>query len=492
MTNAQREICASWPTVGWTACSPEAQGMSSALLLALLDMGVAHDLDSVLLVRGGQIVLDAYYAPFGPGLPHALNSATKGVLGALVAIAQRDGLLALEDPILTRFADRERALLDPRTRSVTVQHLLDMSAGFDWDEQLTGVPATAIEMEASPDWTSFVLERPLVNPPGAVFNYNSGNSHLLSALLTRTTGQSALEFARRVLFAPLGIEDARWRSDPQGVSVGGYGLSLAPRDMAKLGYLHLRGGAWDGVPLLDRDWIARLERGVLDMNLPAPLRYANGWWSLPARGVYMAVGMHRQVIMVMPRLDMVAVVTGRKNYPLPALIDPIAAAVIGEQRLPDDGPAEARLEARIQELARPAATRTRETFRVADVSGTRYQFSPNPSGMLSLCLFLEADPPQHECSVSAGLMGLLHMRGPLGFDGTFHSDPRAPGPLLASRAHWLDEHRLVVESRLVCEGIAVRYELTFGEGAVHVAFEYNRGPRVEFTGVAQRDEDSTR
>ena len=101
-------------------------------------------------------------------------------------------------------------------------------------------------MERSADWQQFVLDQPMAAAPGTIFYYDSGNSHLLSAILTKVTGKSALDYARETLFGPLGIDDVMWRADPQGVSGGGAGLYMHPRDMAKIGYLYLRGGMWDG------------------------------------------------------------------------------------------------------------------------------------------------------------------------------------------------------------------------------------------------------
>ena len=133
------------------------------------------------------------------------------------------------------FSDRTIVNLDDNKKAITIQNLLDMTSGLDSTEPLgEGPPRSMIDMEHSADWEQFVLDRPMATKPGAAFNYNSGNPRL-SAILTKLTGQSAVDYARKRLFEPLGISDVFWRSDPRGVSIGGYGLFLQPRDMAKFG-----------------------------------------------------------------------------------------------------------------------------------------------------------------------------------------------------------------------------------------------------------------
>jgi CubicO group peptidase (beta-lactamase class C family) len=116
-------------------------------------------------------------------------------------------------------------------------------------------------MGRSPVWVQYILDRPMQSAPGDEFNYNSGNQHLLSAILTKLTGMSTLEYAKAKLFAPLGINDLDWWRDPQGITIGGFGLFLQPRDMAKIGYLYLRNGAWEGKQLLPPAWIDKVNHG---------------------------------------------------------------------------------------------------------------------------------------------------------------------------------------------------------------------------------------
>jgi CubicO group peptidase (beta-lactamase class C family) len=192
-----------------------------------------------------------------------------------------------------------------------------------------------VEFGRSSDLIKFVLDRPMANAPGQVFNYNSGNPHLLSAIITKLSGMSAWDYAKAKLFAPLGIEVSNWHHDPQGVTTGGGGLVLYPRDMAKIGYLYLRNGEWEGKRLLPAGWTDRVSHATVNMNasFDPELRYANFFLVLPRRQVYMAWGIRCQFIMVFPAQDMVAVATARAHCPFGKLADDISGAVKSEAAL---------------------------------------------------------------------------------------------------------------------------------------------------------------
>jgi CubicO group peptidase (beta-lactamase class C family) len=328
-----------WPTKEWQTSTPEEQGMNSAALAKLLDFGATFSFDSLLITRHGRIVLDAYYARRAAELPHPIYSVTKAVIGTLTAIAYKDGLLDnLNRPALDFFSDRNIADSDDKRKAITVQHLLDMTSGIDWTEESKGRVDRFNEMESSPDWVKFVLDRPMSTTPGDSFNYNSGNPHLVSAIITKLTGMSASDYAKAKLFGPLGISTWYWWHDPQGVTTGGNGLSLLPRDMAKLGYLYLHNGEWEGKQLLPPDWIDRISHAAVNTNFSAEpdLRYSNFFWALPTKHIYMAIGYHCQLIMIFTELDIVAVTTARNFCPLSRLADQISGAVKSGGALPSD------------------------------------------------------------------------------------------------------------------------------------------------------------
>jgi len=309
--------------------------MDSKALANLVDFGTTHSFDSLLVARHGRIVAEAYYAPYAADIPHTINSCTKSIIGTLTAIAFKEGLLdSPSHRVLDLFDRREIANLDERKEAITVQNLLDMTSGLEWIEPPYGTQPSAIEMGRSPDWVKFILDRPMLSAPGDAFNYNSGNPHLLSAILAKLTGMSALEYAKAKLFGPLGINDVYWAHDPQGISIGSGRLWLRPRDMAKIGYLYLRKGVWEGKQLLSPAWIDKIAHATVDMDREAGDRYSNLFWVIPDKHVYMAVGAYRQMIMVFPDLDAVAVTTGRAdNYSSSEFADTVSGAAKSDTSL---------------------------------------------------------------------------------------------------------------------------------------------------------------
>lgn len=480
-----------WPTAGWLASTPEAQGMDSAAIARLVDFGAANAMDSLLVTRHGRLVAEAYYAPYRANLKHAVNSTTKAVVGTLTGMAIQDGLLASRDqPVIDLFPERSIANLDASKKAMTLAHLLDMTSGIDWKEKLDGsAPETGLQFVRSRDWQGFVLDRPMAQPPGGGFNYNSGNTHLLSAILAKKTGGSTLAYAQRRLFQPLGIGDVRWRKDPQGIETGGFGLYLHPRDMAKIGYLYLRKGQWEARQLLPAAWVEQVFQASVEMGFKdGPVfRYANGWWTIPEKRAYIAAGMNRQLIIVMPESDVVAVVTGRRNYLLPPFIDMIAAAARSARPLPEDGAAQALLADRIRaasvEKQSPVAPAPELA---AAVSRKVWQFDRNVLGVRRLMLDLTAANPSYEILFDNGRADVPAepVTGPLGLDGYYRINERVVDAPVAVRGDWTDPQSFRIFSRSLSDGDVAMYLLRFDGAKLNVAFENNRGFKAQVQGRA--------
>ena len=256
-----------------------------------------------------------------------------------------------------------------------------MTSGIEWFERLYTPDETLMKMYRSPDRTGFVLNQPMAGAPGASFNYAGGNPYLLSALINRKSGQNAFDFATKELFEPLGIKSAKWGTvDAQGVTNGEAGLFLAPHDMARIGYLYLHEGMWDGNRIIPSSWVERSRAGPVTATFG--YRYANLWWSMPEKGAYMARGRHSQLILVLPKLDIVAVMTGvlrdDEFYSTSRLINEIANSVKSDTPLPPDPIAKSLLAASIRQAAteRPSAVGGIPELAKA-ISGKTLQFDTN-------------------------------------------------------------------------------------------------------------------
>ena len=348
-----------WPTEEWQTSAPEEEGMDSKELAKLVDWGTTHDFDSLLVQRHGKIVAEAYYVSYGAFSlgargPHRVNSVTKAVIGTLTAIAWKDSVLdSLNHRVLDFFGPRSIANFDQKKEAITVQNLLDMTSGLEWTEQVGGLTPpieTDRQMAASVDWVKFILDRPMSSAPGDTFNYDSGNPDLLSAILTKLTGMSTLDYAKAKLFGPLGISDVFWSFDPQGISNGGWGLYLLPRDMAKIGYLYLHNGVWEGKQLFPPEWVNKVSHPTVETHLKG-FWYSNFFWVLPDKHVYMALGRYGQVIMIFPDLDVVAVTTGHKGYPSSEFADAVSGSVKSDTTIPADAAGEKLLANKILDVS---------------------------------------------------------------------------------------------------------------------------------------------
>jgi CubicO group peptidase (beta-lactamase class C family) len=480
---------------GWPTSTPEAQGMSSQELAGLVSFGIHNGVDSLLVTRHGKIVAEAYYAPFAPRLKHRINSATKAVIGSLVGIALKDGLIkSLDQPVLDFFPGRESAKPDERRKAITLRHLLDMTSGIDWDEPLTNaIPSSLFEMERSRDWVQFVLDHAMAHDPGTAFDYNSGGPHLLSAVLSKAAGKSAEDYAREKLFGPLGITDFFWRRDPQGVSTGGYGLYLLPRDMATLGLFWLHDGMWQGKRLLPAGWIDQARRGQVDMPFPG-LRYGNLFWSVPGKDAFMAVGFDRQLIVVMPKLDIVAAFTGAKrysnadgkpsapNYRLVAVLDRLTAAVKSDAAVAEDAAALAALAERIKYVLEEARVEAADAAPpiASAVSGKVYRLQPNPLRLNSISFTFESDTATYAYDVDGKRYG-----GPVGLDGFYGIGGRRLYGKSAAKGRWLDDKTFQLEMQTLGNDDAAIMPFVFDGKTISGRLETLGGFKVELSGEAE-------
>jgi len=483
----QQEVV--WPTKSWPASTPEEQGMDSAGLARLIETVGGYKQDSLTIVRHGRIVADAYYAPYVAGISHDLRSVTKSVVGTLTAIQlQKGNLDSLDQPVMDLFSDKEIQNVDDRKKAMTVQSLLDMTSGIEWLERFYTPDETLLRMYRSADRTTFVLNQPMASAPGAKFNYNGGNPYLLSALINRKSGQNAFDFAKKELFEPLGIKSAKWGTpDAQGVTIGEAGLFLSPHDMARIGYLYLRNGMWEGKQIIPASWVERAKEGKITAT--NGFQYANLWWSLPGKGAYMARGRHSQLILVIPKWDIVAVMTGvlrdTEFYSISALIDDIAKAVKSDKPLPVDPIAKTLLTNAIHQAAieKPTAMGGAPEL-VRAVSGKTFQFADNVLRVKSFTLnFLDTDSSWVITTYTdKAERATDRFTGLFGLDGVYRKSPPALYGINAAKGRWVNERTFVMERRILGRGEIQTWSLAFDGDKVTVNFENTDGFKAELRG----------
>lgn len=480
-----------WPTAAWQASTPEAQGMSSGALADLVDTVGTRMQDSLLIERRGRIVAEAYYAPYRPGIPHDLRSVTKSIIGTLTAIEIKQGLLDSADhPVLDLFKDKPIENIDANKKALTVQDLLNMTSGIKWQEQHYTPDETIMRMYLAPDRTAFVLDQPMSDPPGTKFYYDSGNPYVLSAIITRRTGKNAFDYARQTLFATLGIATAHWgKPDAQNVTDGEARLWLDPRDMLKIGYLYLHNGLWEGKQLIPASWVAYAEAG----KVPATygFHYANLWWSMPEKGALMALGRHSQWILVLPKFDIVAAMTGYmpddQYFPATQLIDGIVAAVRSDKPLPPDPVGQSALAASIAAAAneQPLPVGGTPDLQQA-VSGRTYRLDDNKFHITTVRLLLAGKAPAVVLATNNGEPGAIthDYPAPLGLDGRYRLAAPAWYGIAAARGRWVGDDTLEIERRILGFSAVQRWRLTFAGNDITVQFVDTDGGSAELHGHA--------
>lgn len=276
--------------------TPESVGFDTAQLVRLFEHIQEQQLNlhSLAISRGGKTALEAHFYPYDPAVKHDVRSIAKSVVSILVGIALDEGLISsVDQPILDLLSTRTITNQDSRKQAITIAHLLTMTSGLAQTDSDSGL------MFQSPDWVQYTLEGPMVAEPGTVFNYSTGNYHLLSAILQQVTGMSTLDYARQKLFGPLGISDVLWAFDPQGITTGGMGLRLTMADLLKLGQLYLQRGQ----QIVSSAWVEA-------STTPYTEHYGYGWWIDEPPGTFFAAGYGGRLVYVVPSADLVAVIIG--------------------------------------------------------------------------------------------------------------------------------------------------------------------------------------
>jgi CubicO group peptidase (beta-lactamase class C family) len=329
-----------WPTEGWTFSTPTEQGMNESKLLEMVDHIEENfiSINAIVVIRNGCLVFEQYFDFFDENQTSNIFSCTKSFTSTCVGMALQQGYLqTTQQRVLDFFQDRTIENPHAWKESMTIEDLLTMTAGFEWNDNSDAGMSEYNNMIRSEDWVQYVLDRPMAVEPGLVWNYNSGASHLLSAIVQNVTGMTAEEFAIEHLFTPLGIDDMTWREDPNGITIGGNTIQLVARDMAKFGYLFLKNGEWDGVQIVSPEWV---ENASMSHSQWPGGGYGYQWWTRSDVNSYFAAGYSGQFIHIAPDHDVVVAVKASSGIPFDTLGDWIIPSILEGpgSGLPNGGP----------------------------------------------------------------------------------------------------------------------------------------------------------
>lgn len=273
---------------------------------------------------------------------HTLQSVTKTITSIVIGTAvTRGDFPSIDTPVLRFFDTTKVKNIDARKRRMTVKHLLTMTGGIDWNENLPYIDPrnNAVVMEASHDWVTYTINLPMGREPGTEFNYSSGETELLAHIFRRATGVDIEEYAARHLFGPLGITRWFWKRTPIGLIDTEGGLYLEAKDLARIWYLFMQDGLWQGQRVISSDWIRQSVTPAVSVgNRPGGAQYGLKWWlyrnpSDTTKLIWAGSGFGGQLPMAFPERDLLVVfngwniLPGGKGMPLGRIHARLAASV---------------------------------------------------------------------------------------------------------------------------------------------------------------------
>lgn len=376
--------------------TPEAEGIPSSAILNFIHAVEQHThpldaMHSFMLLRHGNVVAEGWWAPYERHSPHTLYSVSKSFTSTAIGLAVQEGLLTIDDPVLTFFPDDAPTNPSDNLRTMTVRHLLSMNTGHKNDTTLQ------VTQSGDDNWPKTFLSLPVEHQPGTWFAYDTPASYMLSAIISKLTGQSLLDYLRPRLFDPLGIVNPTWETDPHGVNIGGYGLHITTEDLARFGQLYLQQGIWQGTRILSEDWIADATRAISDnSNTPHfpdwTVGYGYQFWRC-RHNCYRGDGVFGQFCIVMPEQDAVLVTTGGL-FDMPSVLDAVWEHLLPAMlpsAMPADQPTADALRDKLDTLSLPLPPGQTSSPQTEQWSAKTYQLEHNQLGLESLTIDFGTD-----------------------------------------------------------------------------------------------------
>ena len=364
--------------------TPEAQGIPAADILAFVEAAnePSNAMQSFMLVRHGQVVAEGWWSPYGPEVPHKMFSLSKSFTSTAVGLAITEGKLSLDDPVLSFFPEDAPPLPSVNLKAMRVRDLLIMSSGQNATNVAHLDDVIRNSIHSKEIISRAFLAAPVECKPGTLFVYNTPGSYLLSAIVQKVTGKTVFDYLRPRLFEPLGIENPTWETSPQGISLGGFGLSIQTEDIARFGQLYLQKGEWNGKQLLPASWAetaaARQTSNGSDPMSDWDQGYGYQFWRC-RHGAYRGDGAFGQFCIVMPEQDaVVAITSGTKN--LQAILNLVWDKLLPAMQtapLPADAESDQKLERTLAGLTLQQPQGSATTSMAVQVSGRTYLFPTN-------------------------------------------------------------------------------------------------------------------
>lgn len=286
--------------------TPKSAGVPSKLILDFLNGCEANrvELHNVIIVKDGKIIFEGHAQPYAADIPHYVHSMTKAFTNTAAGIAYSQGLLKLEDKVVSFFPEHVPEHLTEFQKEMTVKDLITMRSGMD--EDINGSEFRTIKTS----WIARYFKQPVVYKPGTHYFYCSGNTFMTSAIVQKVTGKTTHELINEYIVPELGMRPFTWTKSPEGICSGNSGISICAEDIVRFGLLYLNHGCWNGKQVLSREWVDR-SLGLVDPveRKPEDPRYNYHWSQHISQDIYSADGFLGQFCTIVPKLNMVLAVT---------------------------------------------------------------------------------------------------------------------------------------------------------------------------------------
>jgi CubicO group peptidase (beta-lactamase class C family) len=468
--------------------TPEAEGISSKGILDFINAAEEQQpnaLHSFMLVRHGKVVADGWWNPYNPDSPHLLYSLSKSFTSTAIGLAVSEGLVSLDDEVISFFPDKTPEDPSPNLQEMRIRDLLRMTTGHATDSYR--------RIQGHPDgWVAGFLSLPVEHKPGSIFIYNTGATYMLSAILQKVTGQTLIEFLTPRLFDPLEIKTPYWQSDPEGINLGGTGLFVTTKDIAKFGQLYLQEGNWKDQQILPEGWI-EMATSLQTSNGSNPTSdwdqgYGFQFWRC-RNGLYRGDGAFGQYCIVMDDYDAVLAITsgsGDMQGILNIVYDHLLPAM-QEEALPADEESLSALNNKLESLKINAVQGNPSSDLAAEISGKMYNIHQENSEYSAISFDLASDNK----TISMWING-EEQEAPVGYGEMLTGEMVIPGfgkTTVGTSGAWTSENTYRVFMYHVESPHAIFYTFTFNGNEVAIDSEYNVtfGPaaRPQVVGVVE-------
>jgi CubicO group peptidase (beta-lactamase class C family) len=446
---------------------PEAQGIPSQALQRFIQEAddSLDSLHSVMLLRHGNVVAEGWWAPYEPDLPHMLYSLSKSFTSSAVGLAIEEGLLSVEDSVLSFFPDEAPDDISENLAAMRVHHLLSMNTGHAEDS------TQHLRDSEGNDWVSNFLAQPVPYEPGTHFFYDSGASYMLSAIVQKLTGQPIVEYLAPRLFEPLGIHQPYWETCPRGINTGGWGLYLTTEDIACFGQMLLQKGVWKGKQILPESWVETASSAHSDNSMNDQVDWQQGYcyqfWRCQ-HNAFRGDGAFGQFCVVMPDQDAVFAATAGVGdmQAVLNLVWEILLPSMGTAPLPEEPDAARQLRSQLGALALSPAADAGPQALEQSLNGKEYVFQPQAEGLQSFAVRFEDGACHVLVRDEQGEHDVICGRGAWKTDITTMG-MGAPMRVAASSG-WVDDHTLAVDLCMVETAHIVTFTCCFDGDSVSV------------------------